>query len=108
MCGNMDTRSTISMDWSNLQFKAKDILLYSAYLLPAIFFINQVTNSVERQGEKITELQAQVVELKNEGKGNSKESQAFLQSIQVQVNAINTQLRVLEQRVTMNESNIAR
>ncbi len=98
-----NTTTNFSMDWSNLQFKAKDILLYSAYLLPAIFFINQVTNAVERQGEKITELQTQITEMKNDDKGASKDFQVFIQSVQNQVNATNTQVRLLEQRVDLIE-----
>lgn len=101
----MENGSRISMDWSNLQFKAKDLIMFFGYVITAVFFISRMTNAVERQGEKITELQIQITEMKNEDKGNSKDFQVFIQSIQNQVNATNTQVRLLEQRVDILERN---
>ena len=99
----MDTTSRITMDWSNLQFKAKDLILFFGYIIAGVIFITKITNSIERQGYKLTDLQAQVLELKNEGKGSTKENLIFLQTLQNQVNLSNTQIRLLEQRVDMIE-----
>lgn len=99
----MNTTSTLSMDWSNLQFKAKDIIMFIGYLVVGVIFISKITNAVERLGEKTTELQSQITEMKNEDKGASKDFQIFIQSVQNQVNATNTQVRLLEQRMDILE-----
>lgn len=100
---DMDRTTHFSMDWSSIQFKAKDFLMFTLYVISAMFFITKMTNAVERQGEKISELQSQIIEMKNEDKGSSKDFQVFIQSIQNQVNATNTQVRLLEQRVDLLE-----
>lgn len=96
------------MNWADLQFKAKDLIVFSAYLITAVFFISRVTTSLERQGERLQSLQGEVAELKHESKGSAKENNAFLQNIQNQINLTTTQLRLLEQRVDMIEKHDTR
>lgn len=96
------------MNWTDLQFKAKDLIVFSAYLITAVFFISRVTTSLERQGERLQLLQSEVAEMKNESRGSTKENTTYLQNIQNQVNLTTTQLRLLEQRVDMLEKQLSR
>ncbi|TZF84508.1 hypothetical protein FW774_05840 [Pedobacter sp. BS3] len=90
--------------WEDLQFKAKDLILFCSYLTAGVMFITKITSAIERQGDKITDVQAQIIELKNDGKGSTKDTQIFMQSLQNQINATSTQVRLLDQRVTTLEN----
>ena len=100
----------MTMNWNDIQFKAKDIIQFLVYIILGVWGLSSFKNStermMERQGDQITALQAQVSELKNDGKGTSKETQVFIQAIQNQVNATSTQMMVLDQRVSFLEQQI--
>lgn len=94
----------ISMDWGNLQFKAKDIIILIVYVALGMGAINKISNSVDRQSDKISSIELRLEKIENKGDGTNKETQAFLQSIQVQVNTINTEIAILKQRFLMSEN----
>lgn len=98
--------TNFSMDWNNLQFKAKDLILFAAYIIAGMLFIGKITNSIERLTDTQVSMQAQFEEFKNDSKGMTKETQVFWQNLQNQVNANSTQIRLQDQRLTMLETQI--
>lgn len=93
----------VTMNLMDFKITLKDLLFIFTYVVLGIVFVVNIQNSLERTGEKLVELQSQVIEMKNDGRSGTKENQIFLQSIQNQVNATNTQLMVLDQRVSFLE-----
>lgn len=89
------------MDWANLNFKGKDVIMFIIYAVTLAFGVAGVRSSLERQGEKIEEMQSQIIELKSDGKGTVKENQVFLQNLQNQISINATQIQLLKQDVQM-------
>ena len=102
----METTTRLSMDWSNLNFKAKDIIQLAIYIVVGMLFIGKITNAVERISEKTTEIQVRLDKIESKSENSNKENQVFWQSIQNQVNSNSTQIRLLDQRLTMMEQRL--
>lgn len=87
------------MDWSSLNFKGKDVIVFIVYVVSAVYFVGRIQSSIERQGDKMDILTSQFTELKSEAKSNSKEGQITYQNLQNQVNANTQQILLLKQEV---------
>lgn len=88
---------TASMDWTNLNFKAKDVLIFLVYVITAAFFVSRMQSSVERLSDKTLDLSTEFKEFKDESKIGGKEYEVLIQNIQNQVNLNSTQIMLLKQ-----------
>ncbi len=102
----IENTSNITMDWGNLSFKGKDIIVLVIYIATLAFAVAGVKNSLDSQGQKIEALQLQMTEAKTDGKDDGKANTLILQSLQNQINANATQIQLIKQDVqTLKDSN---
>lgn len=95
-----------TMDWSNLNFRAKDVLAFLIYVITAAFFVSRIQISVERQSDKIENISTQFEDFKQETKNGGKDYQALFQNFQNQINLNTTQIMLVKQQVEQLKSQI--